>query len=339
MSRRTNLAYIGTAVSDALAREMETPTIPTKDRERAENIRDLTVVSGFVVGDHSAEAASKVIDGALRERRKKVETFHTDRDQVADKLAKLGVEPLAILPKVVWERICARTELYRLSPTSDGKIAVNCKGLMERFEWRAMWLNLLLWAGVLVAVMTVAYLVPSETPSAVVAAIIAGLVFGVGVQGLIMGIAFDGAPYVWSHDLITRLQMWAYGFMPHRALLKQYFPGGVSPTDSRSAFEATLVLPVPPKDVAEKLLKARGLALKVAAVAKAIGFMETPSQIMASEHARQVEFRKTKWVNRLHPDPFIYYEHGSAVAVIAQFGDFPIEKQVVDELVNSEHLL
>jgi hypothetical protein len=37
-------------------------------------------------------------------------------------------------------------------------------------------------------------------------------------------------------------------------------------------------------------------------------------------------------------DPIAYVRRGTAVAIIAQYGDFPIEKEVMLQVINSEHL-
>lgn len=100
---------------------------------------------------------------------------------------------------------------------------------------------------------------------------------------------------------------------------------------------ATLVLPVPPADVAAILLKCAGLPLKVAAVAEAISFKETPSELLRREVARrEAEARRRE---AIMADPIVYVEHETAVAVIAQFGDFPIEQEVVDAVVRSNDLV
>ena len=47
---RTNLAYIETVASDALARELETPLVPTIARQKASQV-SLAIVAGFAVRD------------------------------------------------------------------------------------------------------------------------------------------------------------------------------------------------------------------------------------------------------------------------------------------------
>lgn len=119
------------------------------------------------------------------------------------------------------------------------------------------------------------------------------------------------------------------------SVLDKLFPDRTVPGGNH--IRATLVMPQPPADVAGTLIKASGLALKVAAVAEAIGFKETPAQLYRNELAkREEEIRYQEW---LRNDPIIYHEYGTAAAVIAQFGDFPIEKQIVDAVAASDDLI
>lgn len=125
-----------------------------------------------------------------------------------------------------------------------------------------------------------------------------------------------------------------------KAFLNLLFPDGVA---ENSATRATLILPDPPADVAEILIKAQKFTLAVAAVPEAIRFAETPAELLqASSNPKDLWAQEqgyadyADWVKR---DPIIFTQHGSAIAVIAQFGEFPIEKQIVDAVVSTKDLL
>jgi hypothetical protein len=117
------------------------------------------------------------------------------------------------------------------------------------------------------------------------------------------------------------------------AFLRRLFPNGESVSPS-FGYPATLVMSIPPADVAETLLKAKDLDLWVATVAEAVSFKETPSELY--RHVRSMEEAVAKM---LRDDPIIYFERGCAVAVLAQFGDFPIELQVVNRILSAEQLM
>ena len=122
------------------------------------------------------------------------------------------------------------------------------------------------------------------------------------------------------------------------AMLERLFPNGAS-ISQRSVLTATVVLPLPPADVAQTLARAAttGYTLHVAAVPEAISFKETMAELRARETAR----RKAEEARRLaaQRDPIIYVEEGSAAAIIAQFGDFPIEQKVVDAVIASDDII
>lgn len=101
----------------------------------------------------------------------------------------------------------------------------------------------------------------------------------------------------------------------------------------------TVLLPPPPADVADTLLRAAkgNVKMKVAAVAEAIGFKEDLKALRdgAAKHYEDEERR----IEQLRNEPFIYTENGTAAAILAQFGDFPIEKEIVDLVVASDDLI
>jgi hypothetical protein len=117
-------------------------------------------------------------------------------------------------------------------------------------------------------------------------------------------------------------------------LMRLFFPGGKQ--DDSSSVMATLVMPTPPADVAATLLKVQSLTLSVAAVAEAIGFKETVTEIRKREIAKRDQEARERWMRE---DPIVYTDEGTATAIIAQFGDFPIEKEVVDAVVASDKLI
>lgn len=121
------------------------------------------------------------------------------------------------------------------------------------------------------------------------------------------------------------------------SILDRLFPNKTVTPNDRNPARATLVMPQPPADVAAVLLKAFNLSLKVAAVADAIAFKETPEQLYRAEVARQEQ--EARYREGLRNDPIVFHEHGTAAAIIAQFGDFPIEKQVVDAVAASDDLI
>lgn len=131
----------------------------------------------------------------------------------------------------------------------------------------------------------------------------------------------------WHDALLEMLP--GYQDVPKQDARQQVFISTPLPT------AATVILPQPPADVAAKLIATTnaGLKLKVAAEAGAIGFKESLGDLRKqalSEEARRIAAMA---------DPIIYTEEGTATAIIAQFGDFPIERAVVEAVVSSANLV
>ena len=124
----------------------------------------------------------------------------------------------------------------------------------------------------------------------------------------------------------------------HSAYIKRLFPKLESIEGERyNNCRATLVMPIPPADVAAILLKVQSLKLKVATVSEAIAFKETASQLARNIIAGQEAEARARELAR--QDPIVYHEHELATAILCQFGDFPIERETVDRVVKSEDLL
>jgi len=154
----------------------------------------------------------------------------------------------------------------------------------------------------------------------------------------LVGIPPDGLARLGTDNLVGQLE-WLAKNDWHR-YLATLFPHHASAEVSRTLFSAshavtfaTLVLPDPPADVVATLVKAADakVPMKVAAVADAVSFKESPSQIAGNYIAEQEAIAR-----RLRDDPIIYTELPHATAILAQFGDFPIERELVDRVVSAE---
>ena len=336
---RTNLAYIDTAADAALKREMEDPSISAAVRERASGAK-LKVVAGFPVDDEAAP--QQVLEHAQLQRKAVVERYFRHRAEVADKLEELGIKPLGILPKAAWQRICTESGLIRLNPDAQGDIAVSSGVLKDLDEksfdvMRRTRRVLYVLAGIccLAGGLRDFFFLGEPLRHCIVASIVVFVLLQCFIA------------LFWMVDFIPR---WAivrwhvrnFDNKPWKEVIKEFFPECVSYEINHLDCVARLMLPQPPADVLGVLLKAKFLELKVAAVAEAISFLESPSEILRKGHDRIIKDRmerRRQAIRDFLNDPIVYHEHGSAVAIISQFGDFPIEQQIVDRVVNSEHLI
>jgi len=101
-----------------------------------------------------------------------------------------------------------------------------------------------------------------------------------------------------------------------------------------------LMLPVPPDDVCDTLIKIADLNPQTVCVYGAVDFREGLPAILDRarqeyiERERKIEER-VDWM--LH-DPIIYLTHGPVTAVMAQFGPFPVEQALIDRITAAEFL-
>lgn len=314
---KANLAFIDTVANAAISRETQTPTVSAAARDRVAKA-GMRIIAGLAVNDEMA--VNSALDRALRERRDAADEYRHDRDRVIDKLGELGIKPLAVLPKTAWERICSASGLFRLSPDRNGKVPIS-DSVVKKVEKLASHTGLV---GVIILCMlggvALGMLTPGGVPGGFVGAIalffLAIVIFTMNNGAL--GNRFD--------EVVAKMYFGCHAMKPWKRQLRDLLTDG--PDLEESELRARVILPSPPAETAAVLLKARMLNLKVAAVADAIGFAEMPGSMFAREYNR-----------RLKTDPIVYHEHGTAVAIIAQFGDFPIEERVVNEVVNSEHLI
>lgn len=330
----TNLAYIEDAIDSAVGREITTTTIPPTALKKAAE-KALTVVAGFSLLDASEER--RAVEESRNARLSALKEYREDRTKLVTKLMEQGITPLAIVPSVAWKRLCLMSGLFCLSPDDRGDVYLS-SAVLDRFSVRAGHIHKD-W----VFSMIIASLAMMPATYFLVFPWWAYLATFVGSFCLTIFLA-------WANDWDTsdlsdffakklvNVQIWGFSWKPWAKILKEFFPDNISAPHGLSA---KVVLPTPPQEIADTLLKARKLELKVAAVPDAIAFSEAPSTILRREHRLRAdkETQERRRIRDLKKDPIVYHEHGSATAIIAQFGDFPMEKRVVDAVISSEHLI
>lgn len=299
---KTNLAYIDDVMDrkvDATNDNILSSLMP--DDLASAKSAGTRRVAGFEVFDEAAERAA--LDRIIAARRAVIDRFRADRTTAKKRLAGLGIEPLAIIPLLAWDRICDSTGLFRLTPDSEGRVGV----LGSAFD---------------------GYVIRTTEEK----------------RGM-FGNNYISASYRMDEASVEIINNHAR--QNWREFLTKMFGGLVAPRapDPMRYFQsnlihATLELPLAPDDVKSVLVKAAAdpnLQMKVAAVAEAIGFKETPAELLRRHVARREQEARQR--EMIDADPIIYYEEGTAAAILAQFGDFPVEKDVVDAVAASGDLI
>ncbi len=265
--------------------------------------------------------------------------YRQDRDSVRGKLAECGVEPKAILPLRAWERICDRTGLYRFSPIGDevrldpGKFLQEVRRSTEIKMKVFNFLSRLLIVCQCIYVLSLPFAFGIGTASffwASVGAIVACLFLWFFESGQIEA----NEQGIKRRVENSTVRKWVAKHQENGTICTQLWPNF---RESENGPTIRISFPDMPADVAARVLAAErtGLTLQVALVREAITFKESVSAVLLSYRDYLMEVARLEALNR---DPIIYVTVGSAVAIVDQFGEFPIEKGVMNEVISSDHL-
>lgn len=313
---KSSLAYIDDRAARAVSERAKTPLTAVENESiRAEPVPTVHV-GGFPIQDTGYHARQSELRST--ENKRKLDTYHDSVQAGSAILKDLGITPLAVLPSSAWQMLCKRTGLVCLRTLSNGKAAIDDfwnhsdVAFTKKVEKRAMRVFVVVAAaGLLTIACALLATWGRYDPWIIFPGLLISALAGVIAANITSGFFLRSA--------LRRL--------PHRELLALLFPTNMAGTQA----SVSISLPTPPEDVKSILLLATGLALKTAAEPDAIRFLEPPHKAIA-----KAKFEHDKLLAQ--QDPIVYYEHGSATFIIAQFGDFPIEKQVVDEVLGASYL-
>lgn len=340
---RSNLAELDGLVAGFIANENKAPTV-----DKTPFIRH---IAGFAVLDPDMTTKGEDI------RRKQVTAYLQARERMQVMLESKKVTPLAILPAKAWQQICESTGLYRFRMNYDGTISVPLHHLkhFQVFGFIAAWA---FWSSLpLAALYTTVianhwdHLSWGNAISCILCALLC--------IGYIVMANMKVTPYLQSYGRFARLGSRILNIMPHRWLARRLIPNrvyfcGDERSDARNVHQAraNLLLPTPPDSVAETLHRVQGMnGLSTAIVEDGFRFAEQPSsfyeepihQDVAHRHIdreNKREERRASWRSWMDQDPIVYIENEGCVAIVAQFGEFPIEREVVETVcANAAYLL
>ena len=338
-----NLALLSQAVAGAVAEELGEGTHDTAALAALGVIPQRhRMVAGLRVISNAARDAE--VDTVSAERMDRLLRYRSDSELVTQKLERVGVKPLAVLPLSAWEHIADKAGLYRFQPKGDTVRVGNTDAILNlawekaREEARAeMKLNhtrlkqlLFKYLGVAAAIGSIpAGLYFGSFTAFGITAVCGFMSFGVSE---FLGMPSDGSlrPKFKAHLKAFVDEQYQAGTLP-----KYLWPDMV---ESSKGAQVRISFPEPPEDVQKRLIAAERarLPLHIAIVPDAISFRENPvNAILKEQDARWAAERAAS----LSQDPIAYVVEGFAVAVIDQYGDFPIEREVINEVVNSEHLV
>lgn len=334
----SNLAELDALVGGFIANENTTPTI-----DKTPFVRH---IAGFAVLDPEMFTKGEDI------RRKQVREYLEARERMRVLLNSKQVEPLAILPAKAWNQICESTGLYRFRMNHDGTIGIEIKDV-QYFKTFGLAAAFAFWSMIPLAAVyaTAEYNQWDHFAWGNTLSVIACVLLGIGY--IIMA-NMTLTPYLLSYGLFARLGSHIMNILPHSWLARRLIPKRAYYNDGPEGYgenRARLLLPTPPDDVTETLHRVQGMkGLSTAIVEDGFRFVELPSSFFEGSihqdvHNRQID-RQNKREERRRirmardRDPIVYIENEGCVAIVAQFGEFPIERGVVETVCsNAAYLL
>jgi hypothetical protein len=268
--------------------------------------------------------------------------YRADNYFLKQKLDACGITAKASLPATAWFNLCNETKLFRFTPNADGAVRIlgenifsgaklltkNEMDAIEKKQNRIGWYGIITSLIIFAAIITIGWHpVLLSIVTAVVCFFVTGGIFGS------LGIDQSATEAKYLRTLVDQ-------YTEEGTLFEIIWPGYCEPSASTNRdFDILLKisLPTPPDDVQETLLKAErgGLELKLAVVGEAIALRENVADVLLKRQRQiQEEIERSAKL-----DPIVYIRHNTAIAIIDQYGDFPIEKAVMLKVINSEHLV
>ncbi|NTW14502.1 MAG: hypothetical protein HGA31_05755 [Candidatus Moranbacteria bacterium] len=339
MKTTVNFEFVESAFRDAVQRELASPTLSEHDLLEIKQKTNVTV-AGFDLVD--ARLHEDLAARASEQLKTKLDGYEDTSRQMREQLKERGIRTIATLTVRAWNNLYTKSGLYELDIDEKGKVVLeSVRSLTDKADTAAKRVAVTVTATafiacaiiIVIAGIEVFRLIPNKELG-LFSSIVGGLILFVGIaNGLLeytgkknrnfLEVVQDAARKVFLRS-IAKKTTWA-------AFLRIVMPEQHSKQkDARTHrnISAKVLLPEPPDAVKDVLLKAQGLPLKTVADPKAFGFAGGIEGILLEQDAKDdVERNRLRWLKH---DPIVVWEKDGVAAILAQFGDSPIEKRVVE---------
>lgn len=355
---KSSLALIDDGIQAAIAVETGEQLIDAALAKKGVKPKRYQFIAGLRVPSNATEDAE--IDPEAKARLGRIELYRRDRGEIEAKLKEAGVEPLAILPKRAWETICEQANLYCFTPKGEtvranvSALITNIENDIESTAFKTVFRRRLV-GFVLGAALSIYGWTQFSEWQLVGPALTSlfALVCAIRAAGLYLGdtnVEVDRRRQAHTTNVLQKITTASMRrrlqkMKRNKTLFSLLWPDRV---DTLQGIAIAIALPDPPADVQQTLksMLHTKLPLHLALVSDAIGISDQLITMMTQSirdrgHERQEANRLQEERRResIKNDPIVYMEHGSAIAIVAQYGNFPIEKQVVHQVMNSIHLV
>lgn len=309
------VSEIKTVIPERIAEQI----ITTATKDSVQNIGGFPITDPLLVQDR--------LDHAKEKRLAAIKVFNADKECLKTKLSTIGIDKyLAIVPTAYWKNICDRHNLLTVNPDMQGKVQVNTKVPYEmtnvsKLRWNAA-------SGVMGAcaiVSTILVVISLLNSSAAYFTLFAGIAATFGFVCWALSYIGDRRGQT---AILRHLQNTSY-----EKLISELLKPSRDYRWSSSA--AHLILPSPPMEVVLLLRKLRDAreSFTVTADPKAFQLMPSVETLYMKGHAIEKER-----IRQENIDPIITIQHNNAVVVLAQFGDFKWELDVIEDILSSTPL-
>lgn len=302
------------------------------------------IIGGFpVFCEEQAPGLKKVVDDFFR---------HSMEGERL--LQKRGISALAAVPVRAWNRLCRESGLIRLHPDEDGKVKLSVynfdlesQSLIAEFSAKARErlaaqesrLRTLKWGITVLGSIPLALLFQWGAGVGVVGGAISTCV-ALCLIHLLIGSVFVFLRHRSEQDIEKEQKNIIANMWDSGKLLEILFPNGSDDsyysTDLHS-LSVRVKLPDPPAYIVEILKKARGLPLEVVAEPGAIAFKDDIRKKLTKE-LDSLESKRQAYEDWVRDCPIICWKHEEIVFILGQFGDYPLEKELVSRVINPREI-
>ncbi|MEX0918092.1 MAG: hypothetical protein WDZ93_02960 [Candidatus Paceibacterota bacterium] len=308
---------------------------PTIDEE----IPQTRIINGLEIRDidHAAREEQKTRQRISNEHLYQIAKLRADIDQyerdaraLRDKLTKIGVEPLALIPRGAWDAIRKQYDLFEFGFNENGSVNAAMPDFIPITE-RLFTLNIVY----VCLALGVVFVAPVSIDSFF--GPMSGWVqvmLGTTLAFAAVIFLFKGLPSSYNPRRVVRAYLRGKS---HLDLLRDLFPGNRTPADAVA--KLTINLPTPPQQVAEKivLLDKNGVDFFVTAEPDAVEFVPK-IDVQLREIAQPVLRREMVRFSDLF-DPIVHVNQGDAIAIVAQYGPFLLEAAAIERILTEETTL
>lgn len=352
MTRETTnvgLDVVEATMREAIDAQIRKPQLTDEELERITQ-KSQRSVAGFKITD--PQIKTRLEDEAREELKKRWSHYESTRESMTQKLKQMGINPRSVLPGKVWNRLYKTAGLYQLRVYEDDCIRLETEELKQKIgikEREYIAQILVLYAILIVSVGIGAGYLSYLHEGILVGSIIVGILSSFSAFIVAVMTFMDESPIPdFLEGMMSRVQgVW----MKRRArkfaeqtswqdFLRIVMPEQRSYSGfySNNIAKVKVILPEPPADVSEILARVEdGIDLKVAVDPECFGIEGGIRGVVDAELKKSKEEQERHF--DLGRDPIVLWEMNGVVAVIAQFGDSPFERRVINVIANEHDLL